>query len=226
MQFPSHPVDNSSRRKSTQVNASPRKWVAKRNASWTQVQNLRWLASPLVSVKQNGRARKKSPPSRVFPFFFFLLSFFFFFVAGYSLVWYILKQLFTDTEMNNCFSIYQNQQIGSDKQIWISSGQNQAGNMITCACVHFVLHWPVDIPQTWVANRSARKTRFTGLLYDNMWYPLVCKTKWTGARVITFPAEFSLDIKTDSFVVFCFCSCCRWLFTGDDSTIAMSAFKQ
>ena len=29
-----------------QVNASRRKWVAKRNASWTQVQNLRRLASP------------------------------------------------------------------------------------------------------------------------------------------------------------------------------------
>ena len=151
-----------------------------------------------------GARARNHLPAEFFLFFLFLLSFFFFFVAGYSLVWYMLKQLFTDTEMNNCFSIYQNQQIGSEKQIWISSGQNQAGNMITCACVHFVLHWPVDIPQTWVANRSARKTRFTGLLYDNMWYPLVCKTKWTGARVMTFPAEFSLDIKTDSFVVFVF----------------------
>ena len=30
---------------SIKVNASQHKWVAKRNASWTQVKNLRWLAS-------------------------------------------------------------------------------------------------------------------------------------------------------------------------------------
>ena len=34
------------RPKSTQVIVNPRKWLAKRNASWTQVQNLRRLASP------------------------------------------------------------------------------------------------------------------------------------------------------------------------------------
>ena len=34
------------RPKSTQVVANQRKWVAKRNASWTQVKNLRRLASP------------------------------------------------------------------------------------------------------------------------------------------------------------------------------------
>ena len=37
---------NASPRKSSQVDASPRKWVAKRSASWTQVQNLRRIASP------------------------------------------------------------------------------------------------------------------------------------------------------------------------------------
>ena len=31
---------------SPKVIASPRKWVAKRNASWTQVKHLRWIASP------------------------------------------------------------------------------------------------------------------------------------------------------------------------------------
>ena len=32
--------------RSTKVNASPRKWVARQNARWTQVEHLRWLASP------------------------------------------------------------------------------------------------------------------------------------------------------------------------------------
>ena len=32
----------------TKVSASERKWVAKWNASWTQVKNLHWLASPFV----------------------------------------------------------------------------------------------------------------------------------------------------------------------------------
>ena len=35
---------------STKVNASQRKWVAKRNASWTQVETLRWFASTCQSV--------------------------------------------------------------------------------------------------------------------------------------------------------------------------------
>ena len=41
---------NASQRKSTQVIASPPKWVAKRNASRTQVVNLRWLAPTCDSV--------------------------------------------------------------------------------------------------------------------------------------------------------------------------------
>ena len=35
-----------SQHKSSQARASQRKWVAKQNASWTQVENFHWLASP------------------------------------------------------------------------------------------------------------------------------------------------------------------------------------
>ena len=43
-------VDLRTNLSSTKVNASQRKWVAKRNASWTQVETLHWHASTCESV--------------------------------------------------------------------------------------------------------------------------------------------------------------------------------
>ena len=69
------------RLKSSQVVTSQGKWVAKRNASWTQVENLRWLASWVRLA-------------RVSVIIFRAIFMSFLWSVCNLLVWYIQRQLF------------------------------------------------------------------------------------------------------------------------------------
>ena len=84
--------------------------------------------------------------------------------------------LFTDTEVNNCFSIIPNQWIASNKNKFYQSKLNWKGDYSHTH--HFDL-LPKSryhgISRAWVANQSAWKWIFTGLLVStNNGYPLIC----------------------------------------------------